>query len=552
MARVRHLIGLFGILACTLALSASSASATGIGQNGRIAFSSGGDLYTINADGTGLKHLVETSAFDGNLREPSFSGDGELIAFTSNAAGTDDIWVVDSDFATVPVRLTTETRSETEPAFQPFGNKIAYVSDLGTAAGELFLMDTDGSAQQQLTTTAEDERAPAWSQSGTDLVFVRSAVEGGPGDLVRLSPTGGGEQLITSGLANDREPSWYMGKIVFTRSAERSAGADLYQIKPDGSGLIQLTTTPGGELSPAGSPNGKRLAFVKDSQLLVGNSDATGAAVIPNAPGGVSDPDWEPIFQLNIGNTQRATNIEYEEHGTFAIVSFDTKFKTALPVVELWDGSALNTGIDIGPADDHFEIKIAGLEPDTHYDVKIVMNKAGGGTIETDPDDDLTTLQRNVTIRFQKVEMHSDSEASCGDFLFVFELSAASMINGDYTGNGEISICDGETWDPNDIAVPLTDIDGDTVTGYVLGVDDDWDCVAVYCNEYDFYVIGSDHTDFKEDGEWVEKTFVEDVGPNEYTASGETWKRKNTVWLLGGDDDELSFTWHYELQVSYS
>jgi Tol biopolymer transport system component len=544
MGRAWHLIGSLAILSCALALSAGPAGATGIGQNGRIAFSSGGDLYTINEDGTGLNHLVETAAFDGNLRDPSFSGDGEWIAFTSNAAGTDDIWVVDSDFASAPVRLTNDPRSESEPAWQPFGEgKIAYITDLGTAAGELWWMNSDGSAQQQLTTTSEDEREPVWSQSGTDLVFVRSQTEGGSGDLVRLTPRGGGEQLLTSGPADDRSPSWYMGKIAFTRAGERGPGSDLFQIKPDGSDLTQLTTTVSGELDPAGSPNGKRLAFVSGSQLLVGNSDATGAAVIPNAPSGVSDPDWESIFQLNISPIQKVSNVEYEEHGTFAIVSFDTKYKTALPVVELWDGSAVNTGFDLGPADDHFEIKVAGLEPDTTYDVKIVTNKPGGGTMTTDPDEDLTTLQRNVSLTFRWVRMHDDSDpGSCGDFSFYFELSAPGKAPVGDGYPGEISICDGDGWDPSDKTVTLTDVQSDAVSVLVIGGDDDDDCIVPVCL----------NTNGLGGGDEVSKasTSVE-VTPNEYTEDGENWIAHKELYANSGDDLP-HFTLHYKVQVSYS
>jgi hypothetical protein len=39
---------------------------------------------------------------------------------------------------------------------------------------------------------------------------VRSASGGGPGDLVKVNPRGGREDLVISGPPDDREPTWYM------------------------------------------------------------------------------------------------------------------------------------------------------------------------------------------------------------------------------------------------------------------------------------------------------------------------------------------------------
>ena len=87
------------------------------------------------------------------------------------------------------------------------------------------------------------------------------------------------------------------GPIVFQSS--RAGNPHLFRVEPDGSGLRQLTTT-GGNLSPAVSPDGTRIAWVRDGDLWTMAADgsdqrrvtATGAASPPcrTGAGAVAGP----------------------------------------------------------------------------------------------------------------------------------------------------------------------------------------------------------------------------------------------------------------------
>jgi dipeptidyl aminopeptidase/acylaminoacyl peptidase len=57
------------------------------------AFSLQGDIYRINADGSGLTKLTETE----QEFHPTWSADGKYIAFESNRDGNDEIYVMDSE-----------------------------------------------------------------------------------------------------------------------------------------------------------------------------------------------------------------------------------------------------------------------------------------------------------------------------------------------------------------------------------------------------------------------------------------------------------------------
>lgn len=67
----------------------------------RIAFWSGienqyGQIWVINADGTGSKQLTEDCSHR-NSDDPSWSPDGKKILFSTGRSGGNELWVMDSD-----------------------------------------------------------------------------------------------------------------------------------------------------------------------------------------------------------------------------------------------------------------------------------------------------------------------------------------------------------------------------------------------------------------------------------------------------------------------
>ena len=145
-----------------------------------------------------MTRLGGTAADDS---QPSWSPDGGQIAFTSQATGDGDLYVINADGSNVR-RLTKRKERDGNPNWSPAGHK-SYSSSTRTAT-DLGVVRPDGTGLRPLTKTTSQEVDPAWSPDGTRLAFASDS--SGNWDVFLRVP--GGRTRLTGGLTGELAPSW--------------------------------------------------------------------------------------------------------------------------------------------------------------------------------------------------------------------------------------------------------------------------------------------------------------------------------------------------------
>ena len=196
------------------------------------------------------------------------------------------------------------------------GSTIGFISDRD-GNREIYSMNTDGSAQANLTQSPAAEKAFRWSPDGTKIAFIKSNSANTSDDLnlYVMNADGSGVTRVT----NDDFQHMSFTNLSWSPDGTKLAyvsGGDfvhyLSVVNIDGSNKHHLRETNGPFLDVVWSPDGSKIAYsagfdFNSSNLWVMNADGTGVTRVTNheAPGVYSrSPAWSPdstrlVFESN-------------------------------------------------------------------------------------------------------------------------------------------------------------------------------------------------------------------------------------------------------------
>ena len=106
-----------------------------------------------------------------------------------------------------------------------------------------------------------DVQTPAWSPDGRKLAFVSR--RDGNSEIYVINADGSGQENLTQHPARDSHPSWSRDGRKLAFVSRRDGNSEIYVMNADGSGLRNVTRAPSNDLRPAWSPDGRAIAFVK-------------------------------------------------------------------------------------------------------------------------------------------------------------------------------------------------------------------------------------------------------------------------------------------------
>ncbi|MBS1828059.1 MAG: PD40 domain-containing protein [Acidobacteria bacterium] len=213
---------------------------------------------------------VPLTSFPGSESQPSFSPDGNQVAFSWNQGKEDDLDIyVKVVEAGMPLRLTNTPTSEYSPAWSPDGRYIAFLRQGVDSAG-FYLIPALGGLERKLS-DASPQRVGAdapfinWSPDGKQLVLVDRESDHAPLSLFLLDLESSTRRRITSPPAKtlgDSTPVFAPdgSAIVFVRTLSLAV-QDVYLLDMKTGKEHQITKDNRRIYGLAWNPNDNRIIF---------------------------------------------------------------------------------------------------------------------------------------------------------------------------------------------------------------------------------------------------------------------------------------------------
>lgn len=271
------------------------------GAKGRIAFELRSDIYTVPAGGSATVRLTS----DGLSHAPRWSPDGKRIAF--NRSG--DIWLMNAN-GTGRRQLTSGSARDREPTWSPDGTRVGFTRESSGGHRDLWSVATAGGSASLLAKVAGSCGAsrPSWSPLGGKVVYARGV---GPGpscssyDIVLLNLSSKTQKVIapSTGTATYSKPSYPdFGPdglhVVFQGFSDSYPCSDnAFRMRLDGTGVEQMTFYLGCEGGaefrlPAAAPSGTDVTGIYSYPAPTFGVRRTSFTTSDSS---LTSPDWQPL-----------------------------------------------------------------------------------------------------------------------------------------------------------------------------------------------------------------------------------------------------------------
>jgi Tol biopolymer transport system component len=277
------------------------------GKNGRIAFlhgiagDGGGDVYTMNSDGSHLRQLTHYGpGFKNAAIWDAWSPNGREIVFSVNPTNSlaGRLWIMNSDGSHQRRIFNDPGFSDVFPSFSPDGKRVIFArQDLSYYAIAIYRVDVDGRGLKAIThlRSEVDDIRPEYSPDGTRVEFETENRDGFERVIALCTADGSDIRPITPPQRGAWGADWSPDgrRLVFGTYFHTTFGQneEIWSMSLDDGRLYQLTKNNyKGQISyyaephdefPAWSPDGTAIVFERQNATL----KSSGLFVITNHGG---------------------------------------------------------------------------------------------------------------------------------------------------------------------------------------------------------------------------------------------------------------------------
>ncbi|MBL7858980.1 MAG: S9 family peptidase [Cyclobacteriaceae bacterium] len=297
-----------------------------------------------------------------SISDPQVSPDGKWVAFVLSTPDSikdksdTDIWMISWD-GKESIKLTASKEAESRPRWTPDGKYLTFLSSrYETKSSQIWRMDRRGGEAEKLTELKFSISDYVWSPDARKIALViqdQEPVEDtekkktakpimvdrhhfkqdGEGYLERkrkhlyvFDVESKKLDTLTRGDFDETNPAWSPDskKIVFvsnrTPDADRNGNTDLWVMEASKGAIVkQLTTWQDADISPAWSPDGKWIAYLKSQTPEYDIYDQPQVAIIP-AEGGTPKV-LSVAYDRDVSAPRWATDSKY----VFVVVDDDRR-----------------------------------------------------------------------------------------------------------------------------------------------------------------------------------------------------------------------------------
>lgn len=254
---------------------------------------------TRPAPQTPTPSFTRLTSDSGLTTDPTFSPDGNLVAYASDRAGAGNLDIWRQQLATgEAVRLTSDPADESEPTFSPDGHRVAFRSERD--GGGVYVISAFGGEPRLI---AKQGRRPRFSPDGTEIAYW---VPVGPwyiGKVFVMPAVGGAPTPIEPGFASAMYPIWSTdGKKVLFMGAR-----DPKDIPIQAQDWWIVPTTGGAAVKTGASEIYRRQGLGGERQVmssLIAPSDWVGDHVFFSSLMGESTNVWRIAVSAETGKAE--------------------------------------------------------------------------------------------------------------------------------------------------------------------------------------------------------------------------------------------------------